>query len=297
MFKRVTGYLWKLPLASVVFMIGLTISGMLLPALGLQAPELPQGADAQTILVYFALGSLLFGLALVLLAQGMRGSFAQRWLGLSLLMWVAYAVNNVIEGAIFSTFSVTSSIQSMLYSGLSLLPPTLGQAAVIAALCRPPVVEEQSAGRRSAFPLSGWAWRLAAALVAFPAIYFIFGLMVRPLVSDYYIAGQFELALPPLRVIVPVLFVRSALFLAASLPVILMWAKSRRALILTLGFALFVFVGGFSMLTTYWFAWQLRVFHSLEILADEMAYAAVLVMLFAAPHPRVTHERWSELRG
>jgi hypothetical protein len=63
--------------------------------------------------------------------------------------------------------------------------------------------------------------------------------------------------------------------------VILLWGKTRTALILALGFALFVFVGGFSMLTTYWFAWQLRVFHSLEILADEMLYALVLVLLFA----------------
>jgi len=278
--KRLIGYLWKLPLASVVFVIGLTIGGALLPLLGLTPPELPQGVDAETIGLSFALGSLLFGLALAFLAQGVCGSFMLRWLILSLMMWVAYAVNNVIEGSIYSTFAVTSSIQSMLYTGLSLLPPTLGQAAVTAALFKPP-----PRGPRFGVPLSrprwGWAWRLAVALVAFPVIYFIFGLMVEPLVREYYAQGQFELALPPLRVILPVQLLRSALFLLVSLPVILRWGKGRAALILTLGFALFVFVGGFSMVTTYWFAWQLRVFHSLEILAAEMVYALVLAMLFA----------------
>ena len=279
--KQLIGYLWKLPLASVVFVIGLTVGGALLPLLGLMPPQLPQGVDAGTIGLYFALGSLLFGLALALLAQGVSGSYVLRWFTLTLMMWVAYAVNNVIEGRIYSTFAVTSSIRSMLYTGLSLLLPTLGQAAVIAALFKPPSKALRTRERLSAFPLPGWAWRLVVALVVFPVIYFIFGLLVEPLIREYYVRGQFELALPPLSVIIPVQLLRSALFLLVSLPVILRWGKSRTALILTLGFALFVFVGGFSMVTTYWFAWQLRLFHSLEILADEMVYALVLVMLLA----------------
>jgi hypothetical protein len=278
--KQLTGYLWKLPIASVVFMVGLTVSGSLLPSLGLVPPELPRGTDAGTIGLYFALGSLLFGLVLALLAQGMYGSFILRWSSLSLIMWVAYAVNNVIEGGIYSTFAATSTIQSMLYTGLSLLLPTLGQAAVITALFKPPSKKSRVGVRLSVFRPRGWAWRLVAALVAFPVIYFIFGLLVEPLVREYYVQGQFELALPSLSVIIPVQLLRSALFLLVSLPVILLWGESRTALILKLGFALFVFVGGFSMVTTYWFAWQLRVFHSLEILADEMLYALVLVMLF-----------------
>jgi hypothetical protein len=278
--KRLIGYLWKLPLASVVFTIGLTIGGALLPLLGLVPPDLPQGTDAGTIGLGFAAGSLLFGLALALLAQGMCGSFFLRWLSLSLIMWVAYAVNNVIEGAIYSTFAATSTIQSMLYTGLSLLLPTLGQAAVVAALFRPPSQEPCGRAHLSAFSLSGWAWRVVVALVAFPAIYYAFGLMVEPLIREYYVQGQFELALPPLGVIIPVQLLRSALFLLASLPAILLWGKRQLTLILALGFALFVFVGGFTMVTTYWFAWQLRVFHGLEILADEMVYALVLVLLF-----------------
>ena len=281
MLKRLMGYLWKLPLASVVFMIGLTIGGALLPMLGLVPPELPRGVDAGTIGLSFALGSLLFGLVLAFLAQGICGSFILRWFSLSLMMWVAYAINNVIEGGIYSTFAATSTIQSMLYTGLSLLLPTLGQAAVITALFKSPSKELFVRAHLSVFPLWGWVWRLVVALVAFPVIYFIFGMMVEPLIREYYVQGQFELALPSLSVIIPVQLLRSALFLLVSLPVILLWGKRRTALILTLGFALFVFVGGFSMVTTYWFAWQLRVFHSLEILADEMLYALVLVILFA----------------
>jgi hypothetical protein len=199
------------------------------------------------------------------------------------MMWVAYAVNNVIEGAIYSSFAVTSSLQAMLYTGLSLLLPTLGQAAVVAALFASSSSEPRVRARLSALPPSGWAWRLAIALLAFPVIYLALGMLVEPLVRGYYVQGQFELALPSLGVIVAVQFLRSALFCLVSLPIILLWNKERTRLILALGFALFVFVGGFSMATTYWFAWQLRVVHSIEILFDEMLYALALALLFVPP--------------
>ncbi|MBN1641464.1 MAG: hypothetical protein JXA09_09530 [Anaerolineae bacterium] len=281
--KRFLGYVWKLPLASAAFMIGLTVSGMLLPLLGLEAPALPDGVDAETIGLAFALGSLLFGLALALLARGLCGSFTVRWLSLSLMMWVAYAINNVVEGAIYSTFSATSGASSMLYTALSLLLPAMGQAAVVAALFKLPAKESRARLRLSTWSPSGWAWRLAIALIAFPVIYFVFGVMVEPIVGAYYEQGQFELALPPLWVIIPVQLLRSAGFCLVSLPPILLWGRGRTALILSLGLALFVFVGGFSMATTYWFPWQLRVVHSLEILVDEMLYALVLGLLFVRP--------------
>jgi hypothetical protein len=122
--------------------------------------------------------------------------------------------------------------------------------------------------------------RLALAILAFPAVYLIVGMAIAPLVRRYYESGAFELALPGWGQLIPIQFLRSALFLVASLPVILMWAGSRKGLFLTLGLALFVFVGGFSMATAYWMGWQLRVVHSIEILVDELVYAAILVALW-----------------
>ena len=287
MVRKFLALLWKMPLASLGFAVALTLGGAMLPALGLEAPPLPEGADSQTLGMVFIFGSLLFGLALALLAEDLAGSYLVRWLALSLLMWVAYAVNNVIEGAIFSTFGVVSSPQAMLFTALSLLLPTLTICAVIAALFRPQTRGESFskglATFTAQFDRAGWAWRLILALLAFPVIYLTFGWMVEPLIRDFYAQGAFGLALPTWGVILPIQFVRSLLFLLVSLPVIVLWRGSRLKLALALGLALFVFVGGFSMLTTYWFSWPLRVFHSLEILADELLYAAALVLLFTRP--------------
>jgi hypothetical protein len=42
-------------------------------------------------------------------------------------------------------------------------------------------------------------------------------------------------------------------------------------------------VGGLSMLQAYWLPTTLRVVHSLEILADEMMYTGILLMMFVRP--------------
>ena len=57
------------------------------------------------------------------------------------------------------------------------------------------------------------------------------------------------------------------------------WRRSRPGLGLALGFALFVLTGGFSLLTGYWLAPELRIVHGLEILVDSALLAAVLVIL------------------
>jgi hypothetical protein len=38
-------------------------------------------------------------------------------------------------------------------------------------------------------------------------------------------------------------------------------------------------VGFMSVITSYWFPWQMRLFHGLEILADSFVYTGVLVAL------------------
>jgi hypothetical protein len=44
---------------------------------------------------------------------------------------------------------------------------------------------------------------------------------------------------------------------------------------------LFLLVGGLNMLQAYWMPANLRLIHSLEILADELVYTSVLIWLFA----------------
>jgi hypothetical protein len=103
--------------------------------------------------------------------------------------------------------------------------------------------------------------------------------MVVPFTYEYYREELVGLTAPGWEQILPVLFVRSVLFLVASLPVLVAWHGSRRSLILALGFAMFVLVGALGLLEGYWLPLSVRVFHGLEIMADSMVYSWVLVVL------------------
>ena len=104
-----------------------------------------------------------------------------------------------------------------------------------------------------------WTWRLAAAVCAFPLIYWTFGLMVAPFVMAYYEQGQFGLAVPSPAVILLTQFLPGACFFSlAAMPILIMWSGSRRHLILALGLAFYVLVGLFGMIQTYWLAPTLR---------------------------------------
>ena len=126
-------------------------------------------------------------------------------------------------------------------------------------------------------------WRLAAAVCAFPIIYWTFGMMVAPFVMEYYKQGQFGLAVPNPAVILATQFARSVLFLMAAIPVLVMWSGSRRQLIGALGLAFYVLVGLFGMIQSYWLAPTLQVLHNTEMLIDSMVYAWALAVLLVRP--------------
>jgi hypothetical protein len=283
MLKRLFNYLWKLPLCGVAFLTGLVLSGAVLPCLGLPSPPTPAGTDANTILLWFLLGSLILAFALSFVSRGLRGGFLVRWLTMGVLSWVIGAVAMVLEAYFFMTTGAVSSASSALFTVLNFLPPSLAVATMVALLFRP---EDRGEGfvasARSFFcgrAVREWSWRMLAAIVAFPVIYIAFGELVLPLIGDYYVQSAYELALPSWSQIIPLQLARSVLFLLVCLPVLVMWRGSRRGLVLSLGFAMSVLVGFMSVITSYWFPWQMRLFHGLEILADSFVYAGVLVAL------------------
>jgi len=283
MLKRPLGYLWKLPLCGVAFLIGMVLSGAVLPLLGLESPAIPEGTDPNIILLWFLLGSLILAFALSFVSRGLQGGFLVRWLTMGVLAWAIGAVGMVLEAYYFMTTGAVSSASSALFTVLNFLLPSLAVAALVALLFRP----EDRGGRfpaslRSFFrarTVQEWSWRVLAAIVAFPVIYITFGELVLPLIGDYYAQGAYELALPSWSQIIPLQLARSVLFLLVCLPVLVMWRGPRRGLALSLGFAASVLVGFMSVITSYWFPWQMRLFHGLEILADSFVYAGVLVAL------------------
>jgi len=281
-FKSLLHYLWKIPLCGFLFFIGFIPGGQLASLMGLSIPQVPVGADPSLIAQYTVLTSLILALGLAAVSRGLSGGFLSRWLVLFFYAWVAYGVNTYLEATIFSTMSAASVYAVVLY-----FPASLFCSAAVAWLF-PPVISGNGFFSQAHIFFAGqtfgnWIWRLVAAFLAFPAAYLIFGNLISPIVLPYYRQGTNELALPGWSQILPVLAIRSLLFLLVCLPILITWNLSNRRLFLTWGLSLFILVGGVAMIEAYWLPTVLRVTHSLEIFADEMVYAAALILLLR-PH-------------
>jgi hypothetical protein len=276
--KEIASYLWKLPVCGLAYMLGTIVGSILAGVIGMQTPPLPEGTDAQTLMLFQLLTSPLLALALAFLCRGTQGGFLARWLILSFFTWVSYSINTLLEASIFTTFGSASAFTIVIQ-----LAGSLACGAAVAALFRP-----QDVGRgfltnlRKFFALRTameWGWRLPLAAVAFMPIYLFFGRLVVPFTYEYYSQELAGLTAPGWGQIIPILFVRSVLFLAAILPVLVAWKLSRHGLVLSLGFALFVLVGAVGLIGGYWMPVNMRLFHGLEILADSLVYSWVIVIL------------------
>jgi len=275
--KTIGGYIWKVPICALAYMVGTMVGGALVSALGMKLPAVPEQADEKIMGVCLLIGSLILAVGIVPLAQRIRATYLARWLILAALAYVCLGVNTPIEAAIFTNMSGMPSM-----AVFSVLPCLLF-AGVMALVFKPSEkgkpfglnVRRFFSGRRA----GDWVWRFAAAICAFPVIYWVFGMCVGPWVVEYYKQGQFGLTLPNVRVIVLVQLIRSSLFLLASLPILIAWSGSRLRLTVTLGVAFFVLVGLFSLIQVYWLGPVLLVLHNVEILADSLVYAGALVFL------------------
>lgn len=278
--KSLLAYLWKLPLCGLAFFIGMILGGILLPLLGFTPPEMPAGTDTGTVTLWFLLGSMLLAVFLAQISGHLQVRWLARWGILSLFTWIFLAVGMVLESFLFMTTGAVSSIENSLFTMLNFLAPTLFLSGMVTSLFRPASSATACPGF-SPQNLKDWLWRITLALLTYPLIYFAFGLLVQPFISDFYSTGQYELTIPTWGQMIPLQLARSLLFLLASLPVIGCWGGSRQALWLSLGLTIFVCTGFMAVITAYWFPWQLRLFHGLELLADALLYAAALIWLFS----------------
>ena len=276
--KTVLACLWKIPLCAFAYMAGTMASGALVSSLGMALPKFPERADEKTMGLCLLAGTFAIALGIAPLARRIRARYLVRLLILAGLCYVCIGVNTPIEAAIFTSLGGMSTM-----AVLAILPCLLF-AAVTALLFRPagetapfgPAVSNFLSGRHT----REWAWRVVAAICAFPAVYLMFGMSVAPWVVKYYEQEQFGLVLPSLAVIVLVQLLRSLFFFLVALPILAVWSGSRRQLTALLGLAFFVLVGLFGMIQAYWLSPVLQALHGVEILADSVAYAGVLAMLF-----------------
>jgi hypothetical protein len=264
----------KLAACVTTFAVSLFTGGILIHVLHLTIAGPPSHTSQQTQLLLSLVAGVLLVLGIVPLARRLTGSFALRWIALGSFVFLALGVNTMIELTIYSfLFGGDVAAQAILYFVQAVF---LGAAVAFFF-----GTEEKAAG----LPDRGWvAWtgRGIAAWVGFPVIYFFFGLCIAPIVVPYYQAGVAGLRIPPLSAILQVQLLRSAIFLASSLPLIALWKGSRRELWLTLGLAHAVTVGIFGLVQATFMPGVLRVVHSLEITADSFAYAGLLVLLLSA---------------
>jgi hypothetical protein len=223
----------------------------------------------------------LMALGLYPVARGLTHDFKTRWFILAFFTWIAFTVNTILEARIFTNMQ-TGTLHSLVSQGAMCL---IG-CAVLAALVRPKTDE-----RRQPFALSfhsffadrtvvSWSCRLVLAWIAFPIIYFGFGMIIAPIVIPYYQQeGGLGLHIPSFEVLIPVLLTRSLLFLLACLPMLIAWLGDRLTLFWALGLALFMMVGGVALGSAFWMPAILRVTHGLEILADSFTHASALVLI------------------
>lgn len=271
--SSVTGLLWRVAAIALAFFAGCQLSGMLVPAIGLGWPEFPVETGPGLRLLLDLISSIVLASGLVPLAAGIGGADSRRWLILAAFFYVSFGVNNQLEGATYSTVGGTAT---MIF--FHLLPCALAAAAAVTLV----PVAEPGTRLTTVFtdrPPTSWWWRLLLAWISFPVIFFIFGAMAFPLVSGTYEQPESALVVPGPGSVLRTVFVRSLLFLAVTVPVIVAWTRSRRALILALGYAFFVMVGAVGLIGAHWLPAAMRSVHAVEILADSMVYAWVLVRL------------------
>ena len=273
--RTVLTWLWKILVIAAVYFVGTMISGAVITAAGMAWPAFPNPPSETTNLILGALSSALVAGCLALLAWGVRGSQPVRWLVLAAFTYVIFGLNNQIEAAAFTAFGGTATMIVFFVA-----PCLLGSAAA-AWLVRPGTALQPRDVTVFDRPASAWWWRLAVAWLAFPVIYVFFGMLVSPIVVPFYKDPSFGLTLPGWNTIVPVVLLRSALALAVTLPVLLLWSHSRRALLVSLAVAFFAMMGLIGLAATTFFPPTLRIVHSIEILGDAVLYAWVLVALFA----------------
>jgi hypothetical protein len=281
--RRGIGWLWKIPLIAVADFVATMISGALITVMGMEFPEFPELAYSP---IRSLLAALVLGVALYLLARGIRGSSVFRWFVLFAFTYISYCVNNQIEAAIFTTMG---GFDTML---VFFIIPCALVAGAAALLVKPPDEATVLTTVFSDRPMSAWWWRATLAWLAFPVIYYLFGMLIYPFVADAYEGGELGLVVPSQSVVLSAVIFRSLLFLLVTIPILTNWSRSRLSLMLALAAAFTAMVGAVGMIEASWMTTTMRIVHGLEITADSIVHAWVLVTLLV-PKSRVAEAELS----
>ena len=264
----------KLLCCWVAVSLSMVAGTMLVNALHLHMNAMADPTPAGVKFLAYLVACAAMTLAMYLMAKGLSGAAGLRALVIALFVLVALGVNNILDGLIFThTFDGAVPANVLLTAAAGIM------AGVSFGLL---FGHREGASGLPQMGLTSWAWRGLAVWLAWPVIYFLFGMCVSPFVVRYYTSGIVPgFHIPSFAVIIPMQLLRSVLFLAVSLPVVAMWKGSRLGLWLGLGMAHTVSVGWFGLICGTFLPTVMRVGHGLEIMGDSFAYAGLLVVLFS----------------
>ena len=178
------GYAWRVAAIALAYAAATMFSGAVLGAAKVPMPVLPQGAEQARPVVALLAGAFLLAACMAPLARGLAGTKAGRWLALAPFTYVCTGFNNAIEASFFTTLGGTPAMM-LIFLAPCLLAAWLAVALIPAADTVAPVR-----------PLHGWWWRALLVWLAFPAIYWLFGMLAYPWVRDLYERPDMGLRVP-----------------------------------------------------------------------------------------------------
>lgn len=269
--QSIAYYLWRALVCGLTFAAGMVASRLVHLILGLYMPRMPQQAGESTAIYYLLIGSILLALGILPVARRIGGSFLSRFAATCVFFFGGFAVSTSIESSIYSSYEGYSLMISIF------ILPVLLTSLLAVSLTRPQSRTTERNERMAGFfrrrPAGEWVWRLLVVVVAFPVVYLVFGILVSPLVSEYYQGVEYGLVIPGIGTIIGVQLARSALFVLVTLPVLAYWSSGRTQLVASLTAAHFVFVYAYDIVLAYQLPAILLVVHGIEILCDSFVYS------------------------
>jgi len=119
-----------------------------------------------------------------------------------------------------------------------------------------------------------WGWRIAAASLSWTIIYFVFGNLVAPWVMPYYSDPNsgFNLVYPSLVELLALQTVRGSIYVGSLIPLAISINVDFRRAFITISSLLFIGGGLAIFLIVETFPLVLRLFHSIDLLADSIFF-------------------------
>jgi hypothetical protein len=276
-------------LRSLAIGVGYTLAvmagGMIADLLRLPLPGMASQMDPVQSLISVFLSGTVIGLTLGPLAARLRLPPIQRAGLLFGTFFILNSLVNVIEAFFFTTAPPIEQLHGLVTSAVG----HAGLAALLALWFRPQRVDQDLPAALGDFFSQrrwiAWIWRIGLAGALYLPIYFIFGMIIYPIVQPYYQdpALGLNLTVPGLELVLPLELGRGLLLVLTVLPLIAVLPTTRWILAFWLGITLVVLCALTPMLQASSWPLTMRLVHGLEITADAAVHALFIAWLLGRP--------------